>query len=523
MSSDKKGPGNLSAQTMVMLPFWQQADALLGGTSVMRKAGKKYMPMHTGEDKGRYKERLELATLFNQVELTLNGWVGRPFRDGLKLGEDVSPEIVALKNNIDRQGTNLDTFARKWFRVGLAKAFCHVLIESPVPKTPEHGGPLTRQDVEDQKIRPYWLLIEPDQILGARSEVIEGEEKYVHVRILETTQEPDPEDPEFSQMLVRKIRVYDRNETDDGPIVIVRIYREDETGDYVLESTNDIGVNFIPLVTYYSDRQGFLLGKAPLQDLCDLNVKHWQEQSDQDSILRVARFPILAGAGVEDLDGGSPTGTGGKGAGMAGSTGTPIGPYTFLVSEDPQAKFYYVEHTGKAIGAGQLSLDKLEDKLAAYGSEFLKKSPDRQTATARTLDSAESISPLMSFTLDFIDAMETALTMTAAWMDLESTPHPETGEDYAGKVILLLDFGPENVSGHDISALTTATQDKVLSTQNFRREMVRRGILRDNFEEDQNKKELEEDLEIFNKALSTEAALVKPVIVDKPEEPEDKE
>jgi hypothetical protein len=37
-----------------------------------------------------------------------------------------------------------------------------------------------------------------------------------------------------------------------------------------------------------------MMGISPLRDLAYLNVKHWQSQSDQDTILHVARVPILA-------------------------------------------------------------------------------------------------------------------------------------------------------------------------------------------------------------------------------------
>jgi hypothetical protein len=472
-------------------------DALLGGTETMRNAGKEYLTQHTGEVESRYRERLANATLWNQLEITLGGWVGRPFRDPLKLNDDVPKEIADISDDIDRMGTNIDTFARHWFERGIAKAFCHVLIEAPTVKPNEDGSPLTKAQADAQNLRPYWCLIEPDDIIAARSEVIDGREVYTHVRIHELILVEDPKD-QFSEVLEERIRVYDRY--DDG--VAVTIYKRDKDKDvdsaegwFIEDEPIVLGIPEIPLITFYSNRQGFLLGKSPLQDLAELNKKHWNSQSDQDNILMIARFPILAASGVTSIDGSDPlSGDPQAGKDFNGTKGTVIGPYNVLVSEEVGSKFYYVEHSGKAIKTGQDSLDTLEAKMAAYGSEFLKKSPDRQTATARTLDSQESVSPLQSITLSFIDAMQTALALTARWMKLSTNEGKVDETFYGGTVQLVTDFGPENASDADVKALLESTKLGMLSGPQLRRELRRRGVLADDFDEEANQKELDEEL-----------------------------
>jgi hypothetical protein len=52
--------------------------------------------------------------------------------------------------------------------------------------------------------------------------------------------------------------------------------------------------DYIPFVPLYGTRLAFMMGISPLRDVAYLNVKHWQSQSDQDTILHVARVPILA-------------------------------------------------------------------------------------------------------------------------------------------------------------------------------------------------------------------------------------
>jgi hypothetical protein len=58
---------------------------------------------------------------------------------------------------------------------------------------------------------------------------------------------------------------------------------------------------YIPFVPLYGWRR-LHVGISPLRDLAYLNVKHWQSQSDQDTILHVARVPILALIGGDETD-----------------------------------------------------------------------------------------------------------------------------------------------------------------------------------------------------------------------------
>lgn len=498
MGTDKsKGPANPSAARKRMLPMWRLMDALLGGTETMRNAGKEYLIQHTGEVEDRYRERLVQATLWNQLEITLGGWIGRPFRDPLKLNDDVPKEITKLSDDIDQLGTNMDTFARSWFLSGVSKAFCHVLIEQPQVQEREDGEPLSKADINRQGIRPYWCLIEADEVIFARIKVVDGQEVYTHVRIHECTMEEDPED-EFDEVLVERIRVYDRV----GDTVTVTVYRRDPKKDteskegWPMEGQPiDLGIDVIPMITFYANRQGFLLGKSPLQDLAELNRRHWNSQSDQDNILTVSRFPILAASGVASIDGGdSLSGDPQPGSDFSGRTkGTVIGPYNVLVSEEVGSKYYYVEHKGTAIKSGQESLELLEAKMAAYGSEFLKKSPDRQTATARAMDSQESVSPLQAITLNFIDAMQSALALTAKWMNLSSDEGKVDEKFHGGTVTIVTDFGPEEATMVDQKLLHEMQKARVISGKTMRKEAKRRGVLADDFDEAENKKELQEE------------------------------
>lgn len=402
-----------------MLPRWDRTNAVLGGTDALRNAGETYLPKHEGEEPRRYYERLHSNVLFNFSELTLGSWVGRAFAQPIEFSDDFSQEVLPLTDDIDLQGNALDIVARAWFRDGVAKAFSHVLVEHP---RIDRAGRTAADDLREN-VRPYWVLIPPENLTFAETARINGREVLTHVRIKEEVVGRDG----WAETSFVQYRVLDRvlvQVRTDGSIapedeqiglldyrVRVQIWREAVLGDKKKSQTEwaiaeefFMDIDEIPLVTFYSAKDGLMLGKSPLLDQIDLNVRHWQSTSDQIAILTVARFPILAGSGVDQ---------------ETKEGEQVIGPYHGLFTTDPTGRFYYVEHTGAAIAAGETELKNIEERGKSYGAEFMKVRPSRETATARLQDSSEATSPLQDAIGRFNDALQTAFWYTAKWMGVE--------------------------------------------------------------------------------------------------------
>ncbi|MGR5262341.1 hypothetical protein ACPV5Q_20865, partial [Vibrio astriarenae] len=62
-----------------MAEDWPLIDALMGGTSAMRKAGKLYLPQWPNELDDAYKNRVATATLFPAFSRTVEVLTGKPF------------------------------------------------------------------------------------------------------------------------------------------------------------------------------------------------------------------------------------------------------------------------------------------------------------------------------------------------------------------------------------------------------------------------------------------------------------
>lgn len=432
---------------------WWKMDTLLEGTIAMRRAGIDMAPRHEHETEANYADRIAGNVLFNMVDLTIRMWVGKPFGSQIQYTDDFASHLKPLMDDVDLNGNNLDVFARSWFKNGVAKAFSHVLVEFP---RVEIDQPRSMADDDRMNIRPYFVHLRPEQLIFALSMRVNGKEVLTHIRIQEDVVELDGwEEVVTTQIRVLEIDMYNAG-TEDNPEwvqkVRVDIHQQDEKEIWQVIDTFWMDINFIPLVTFYADRQGFMVGKSPLADLADLNIRHWQSMSDQISILTVARFPMLACSGGDDEEG-----------------RLVIGPKEWLYTPDPAARFYYVEHKGAAIEAGRKDLQDLEKRMQSYGAEFTKERPDRESASARNLDSTEATSPLQDVTFRFNDAMNNALWMMSEWMR----------KSHSGRAMVPTEFtSPEAV---ELQTLYNTWNEGGLTTEEYLKELQRRGVLSEEF------------------------------------------
>ncbi len=445
-----------------MAPRWALIDAVLGGTETMRAAGAAYLPQHSKESDDAYAERKARTVLKNMLEQTLDQLSGRPFKDGVKIGQDVPKTIAELLDDVDLKGDKIDVFCRQWFREALAKAHCHVLIDFPRAKTPANGKPRTLADDRAENLRPYWVLIPAESMIFMETEVINGEEVVTHARIHET----EVVRTGWAEKTIQRIRVMEPGHVELWELRLVK-------GKEVWEKVDEYetSLDYVPIVTFYTNATGPQEGKPPLMDLAYLNVAHWQSSSDQRNVLTVARFPMLAASGA------LPEGT-------DGTTKLVVGPNKWLHITDPAGKFYFVEHNGAAIEAGAKDMADLEAACSAYGAQLLQKQPGNPTATAKALDTAESLSPLQAMTISFESSVKQALDITADWMS------QETG----GSIGLCRDFAPFDPTGAGLTSLEAARARKDISREAYLAELGRRGILDEDFDAEADKVLVEEEV-----------------------------
>lgn len=421
---------------------WAKIDALVGGTGAMRAAGEKYLPKFPAENQKSYDYRLKTSTLFNGLGRTLENMAAKPFAEAVQ-HKDFDPVAEAWLDDIDQCGNNVTVFAHSVMTAGLKYGLTHILVENPVTMG-EDGQPLykTKADEDVAGVRPYLVHLTPSQILGWKTaKGANGAEMLTQLRIIEAVEE---DDGDFGTKTIAQVRVL--------TIGAWATYRKSVSGDdWVIDQQGAMSLPFIPLVTFYTRRTGFMTAEPPLRDLADLNIKHWQSSSDQDSILHTARVPILAISGLNDDD---KIEIGAKAALML-----PAG-----------AEAKYVEHTGAAIDAGRTSLEDLKDEMSSMGAELLMPSQVATTATQENIEDGDSKCQLSRMVQGLEDSLDNAIGIMHTWKKME----------YRGNIDIFDDFSSDSVlatAAPFVIALVQIVNNGLLSKQDAFAEMQRYGIV----------------------------------------------
>lgn len=447
-----------SPASQVMLDAAAKGRALMGGSEAMRRAGKTYLPKFESESTDAYEARLKSSWLFNGYAKAAADMTGRVFAKPVELAEGVPPQVEEWAKNIDMEGRDLSTFARMVFEDGVSgSGISYIMVDAPPRK-----ANVTQAQAKAQNLRPYLVHLRVEDILGWKSETIANVTTLTQVRILETVTEPS--DDEFAEKEIEQIRVLDR--TDNG--VQVRIFRKGKDEQWRIEGEPYFtGAGEITIVPFYACRTGFFTGKPLLNDLADVNIAHWQSQSDQRNILHFARVPILFAAGRNEDEG-----------------PLVISASTATTASDPSAKLEWVEHSGQAISAGRQDLKDLEFQMETHGLQLLVARPGGQSATGEALDAQKETSTLSMTADELQDALEQAVIWMAQYGGVEVAE---------GSVAVNKEFGVSMMGAQELTAMLSAVNTGNLSKETFLRELKRRGMIRSDIDIDEELDRIEED------------------------------
>lgn len=420
-----------SAAVAAMSCDWPLINALLGGTRAMRSAGKCWLPQWPNESEETYCARLKVATLLPTYARTVDVLSAKPFSRPIQYSEDMPSRIKEWTEDVDLEGRNLHVFAADQLETALGKGICGILVE--FPKT---TATARQSDEKAAGVRPYFVQIKPEQLLGWRYIRKNGKPVLTQFRFLETVTE---DAGEFGEVSIEQVRVLYPGKWE--------IYRQNDKKEWVLFDQGITTLPLIPFVPVYGQRTGFMNAVPPLLDIAYLNVKHWQSQSDQDTILHVARVPILTMIGGDED---TPITVGGSSA-----VRVPIG-----------GDLKYTEHTGAAIEAGRKSLLDLEDQMRKAGAEMLVIQPVKSVAQVDSENEA-GLCALGRTVLDLQDSLNQALWLMAQWVK----------ESAGGTVEIYKDFGYRTVAEADAAFLLSMASAGKLSNETLFDETKRRGLL----------------------------------------------
>src|SRR6185436_13387534 len=199
-----KGVAAPSKEVEAMRPLWDMTNALLGGTKAMRDAGPEYLPKWVNESDDKYARRIRVSTLFPAFKRTVVTLGARPFSKPITLNKEIPAKVKALLDDVDMQGRNLDMFGADAMQLEMGPGFGGILVDHK--KSPAAGTGRTLSIAEEKAagMRPYMILVRPEQILGWKHQIQNGEDFLTQLRIMECVQE---DDGEFQTKEVKQVRV----------------------------------------------------------------------------------------------------------------------------------------------------------------------------------------------------------------------------------------------------------------------------------------------------------------------------
>lgn len=431
------------AEVYTVAPEWekQRADMrlthdLMGGTQAMRRAAERYIEKGSSEDRRDYEARVHRTKLFNIYRRTLNFLRGQVFQKQIVVGADgdsttASEEIFQkFSENVDRMGRNITAWSGDVFRSGLNDGVTFCLVDYPQVDTREADGvteyrdangewrPKTQAADMENAWTPYFVHVRAEQVIDARLEWQGGRPYITHFRYREVVQLPLDE---WSNTVVERIRVFRSG--------VWEIWQNSGIGntDFVKQGDGRLSLSVIPVAVFMpGDQRTPLTAEPALQDLAELNARHWTATSGQYALMEFVRRPVWFGRGLTD-DKGAPL---------------PVGPGRLIATSNEWATLQSVGVDSASVEAGRQELQDLESAMAVYGLQLLQPKTGAITATESARDAQENNSTLQNWALQYQDFLENCFKLVGTWWGLDDGPSIKVNTDFARatNMQLLLDM-----------------------------------------------------------------------------------
>lgn len=413
---------------------WGLIEDLIGGTYEMRRRHRRYLPQEPREQDESYDNRLARSVCppyFQRLERMLAGMLTRK----PVVLNDVDDIIQEHLFDVDLQGNDLNIWTYETTRKLIRYGHIGVLVDAPAA---------------GQNGRPYWCTYTPREILGWRTELIDGQQRLTQLRLLESVIEPDGL---YGEKTVEQVRLL----TPGG----YQLHRKGDKGSFELYDEGTTSLDRIPFAVAYANRVGLMESRPPLEDIAELNLKAYQAQSDLDNQLHISAVPMLAFFGfpssAEEVSAGPGEAIAFPAEGRAEYIAPPTGAF--------DAQFRRLEQLAQQINELGLSA-VLGQKLSA------------ETAEAKRIDRSQGDSTMMVIAQQVQDMIDNCLSFHAQY--LNST---NAGSSYVNR-----DFLGSRLDPADINALLQLYTAGTITQETLLTQLAQGEVLGDDFD-------VEEELE----------------------------
>ena len=410
-------------------PHWVLIEDLLGGTYEMRSKHRRYLPQEPREQDDSYDNRLARSVAppyYVRLERMLAGMLTRkPVRLN-----DVADVIREQLFDVDLQGNDLNVWTYETARKMIRYGHCGVLVDAPA---------------SGQEGRPYWVTYTPREILGWRTELVNGQQKLSQLRLLEKVFEADGL---YGEKVVEQVRLLTPGSFE--------IHRQNEKGHFELFDEGSMSLSDeIPFSVAYSNRVNVLESRPPMEDIAELNLKTYQIQSDLDNQLHISAVPMLAFYGFPQT-----------------SEEVSAGPGE-AIAFPAEGRAEYIEPDGKSYDAQFKRLSQLEAQINELGlAAVLGQKLSAETAEAKRIDRSQGDSTMQVVAQQMQDMIDNSLLYHARYL----------GSNEAGSSFVNRDFLGQRLEPQEINSLLQLYTAGTITQETLLRQLHEGEVLGDEFE-----------------------------------------
>ena len=377
-------------------PHWVLIEDLLGGTYDMRKKHRRYLPQEPRELDDAYDNRLARSVCppyYQRLERMLAGMLTRKPVRLIDIADVIREQLF----DVDLQGNDLNVWtyetARKMIRYG-------------------HVGVLVDAPASGQNGRPYWVSYTPREILGWRTELQDGEEKFTQLRLLENVIEPEGL---YGEKQIEQVRVLTPG--------AFEVHRRDDKGEFKLFDEGKMSLSDIPFSVAYANRINVMESRPPMEDIAELNLKAYQTQSDLDNQLHISAVPMLAFFGFPQS-----------------AEEVSAGPGE-AIAFPSEGRAEYIESKGTSYDAQFKRLEQIALQINELGlAAVLGQKLSAETAEAKRIDRSQGDSTMQVVAQQMQDMIDNSLLFHARYLGSN-----ESGTSFVNRDFLAQRLDPQEI------------------------------------------------------------------------------
>lgn len=354
---------------------------------IRKVKSKKYLKQHYLEEDDTYLERLNNATLYNFFKKAVDNLSAILFRKEMILDYKVKNENFI--KNVDNKGTSIKLFSKEVAKNALLDGLTYIWIDSQ-----RIDSNINKLNADS--IKPFFKNVRRKNVYSKKIDYVNGQAVLKQI-VIKQVITVDKENDDFQ---TEEKEVYIVLRENGGQIWI------EKKGKFELYDNWESNLGIVPIIPVYSAKTDYLKANIPLLDLAYLNIKHFNKESNLDSILELSALPVPVIYSNNEYD-----------KDTLKKQGITIGVNKALSFSDKSTEgFEFSEISGTSISKLQENLSKLEEIMDKTALSILTEKSFNTATEAKIADSNSNLF-LYDLALSIEEAINNAYKIAELYID----------------------------------------------------------------------------------------------------------